>query len=85
MDNCINIVNLNVDAPTMEAASTAKLQPVRIEAGSMAFMFESSLMLSVSKWALSGPGGQVLQKDYYSKFVSRYLIRSCDLVSVNCI
>ena len=40
------------DADAHEKASNAKLEPQKIMTGSMAFMFESSLMLGVSEWAL---------------------------------
>lgn len=40
------------DAGTFEAASNADLAPKMVGAGSMAFMFESSLMLGVTDWSL---------------------------------
>ncbi|KAH8890094.1 Homogentisate 1,2-dioxygenase [Thozetella sp. PMI_491] len=40
------------DASTFEKASNAELKPQKIGEGSMAFMFESSLMLGVTKWGL---------------------------------
>lgn len=41
------------DASTFEKASGAQLSPTKIGEGSMAFMFESSLMLGVTDWGLS--------------------------------
>ncbi|PKS10910.1 hypothetical protein jhhlp_002668 [Lomentospora prolificans] len=41
------------DAATFEAASTADLAPQKVGSGSMAFMFESSLMLGVTDWSLT--------------------------------
>ncbi|CAK7229417.1 hypothetical protein SEUCBS140593_007237 [Sporothrix eucalyptigena] len=40
------------DASTWQKASEAVLQPQKIGEGSMAFMFESSLMLGVTQWGL---------------------------------
>jgi homogentisate 1,2-dioxygenase len=40
------------DADAFEKASHMELTPQKIMTGSMAFMFESSLMLGVSEWAL---------------------------------
>ncbi|KAH8680756.1 homogentisate-dioxygenase [Xylariales sp. PMI_506] len=40
------------DAGTFEKASSAELAPQKVGAGSMAFMFESSLMLGVTDWSL---------------------------------
>jgi homogentisate 1,2-dioxygenase len=40
------------DMQTFEKASTADLQPARVGEGSMAFMFESCLMLGVTEWGL---------------------------------
>ncbi|SPN99043.1 probable homogentisate 1,2-dioxygenase [Cephalotrichum gorgonifer] len=40
------------DAASFEGAREADLQPVKVGAGSCAFMFESSLMLGVSEWGL---------------------------------
>lgn len=39
------------DAQTFEKASGAELSPQKVGAGSMAFMFESSLMLGVTEWS----------------------------------
>jgi homogentisate 1,2-dioxygenase len=41
------------DSATFEKASNAALQPQKVGEGSMAFMFESSLMLGVTEWALN--------------------------------
>ncbi|KAK5215650.1 hypothetical protein LTR72_011303 [Exophiala xenobiotica] len=40
------------DAATHEKASSADLKPVKVGEGSMAFMFESCLMVGVTDWAL---------------------------------
>ncbi|PHH76177.1 hypothetical protein CDD82_4117 [Ophiocordyceps australis] len=40
------------DASTFEKASNADLKPHKVGEGSMAFMFESSLMLGVTEWGL---------------------------------
>jgi homogentisate 1,2-dioxygenase len=40
------------DSSTHEKASNAELKPVKVGEGSMAFMFESSLMVGVTDWAL---------------------------------
>lgn len=50
------------DAGTHEKASAAALIPQKIGAGSMAFMFESCLMLGVTKWGLKTC--KKVQKDY---------------------
>ncbi|KAI9190384.1 hypothetical protein H9P43_001818 [Blastocladiella emersonii ATCC 22665] len=52
------------DAPTFEKASNAALNPVRVADGTMAFMFESSLMMTVSKWALEE--SKKVQQDYWT-------------------
>jgi homogentisate 1,2-dioxygenase len=41
------------DSVTFEKASTAALKPMKVGEGSMAFMFESSLMLGVTDWGLT--------------------------------
>lgn len=51
------------DAKTFEGASVATLKPERVAEGTMAFMFETSLMLKVSEWALNSG---ILQSDYLS-------------------
>jgi homogentisate 1,2-dioxygenase len=40
------------DANTYQEGISAELQPVRVADGTQAFMFESSLMFKLSKWAL---------------------------------
>ncbi|CAN6667516.1 hypothetical protein TRVA0_039S00980 [Trichomonascus vanleenenianus] len=40
------------DAATFEKASSAELKPMKIGEGSIAFMFESSLMLGLSSWGI---------------------------------
>jgi homogentisate 1,2-dioxygenase len=40
------------DMQTFEKASTAELAPQKVGAGSMAFMFESCLMVGVTEWGL---------------------------------
>ncbi|XP_063150674.1 homogentisate 1,2-dioxygenase isoform X2 [Candoia aspera] len=49
------------DAECFEKASTSKQEPERIAEGTMAFMFESSLSLAVTKWGLTTS----LDKNYY--------------------
>lgn len=51
------------DAATFHAASVAPLHPVRVADNTLAFMFESSLMLGVTPWALEESGK--VQSDYY--------------------
>ena len=41
------------DADAHRGASEADLKPTKVGAGSMAFMFESSLMLGVTEWGLN--------------------------------
>lgn len=48
------------DAPTFEKASAAELGPVKFDAG-LAFMFETSLLLKLTPFALQAPH---LDKDY---------------------
>lgn len=50
------------DASTFERASNAELKPQKIGEGSMAFMFESSLMIGVTDWGLETC--QKVQKGY---------------------
>ncbi|KAJ3330994.1 hypothetical protein HDU76_004348 [Blyttiomyces sp. JEL0837] len=52
------------DVATFVKASADKLEPFQIKPGSLAFMFETCMMLSVSTWALKE--GTALQKNYYS-------------------
>ena len=40
------------DAATHERASGAELKPMKVGEGSMAFMFESCLMVGVTEWGL---------------------------------
>jgi homogentisate 1,2-dioxygenase len=40
------------DAATHEKASGAELKPAKVGEGSMAFMFESCLMVGVTEWGL---------------------------------
>lgn len=40
------------DATTHEKASNADLKPMKVGEGSMAFMFESCLMVGVTEWGL---------------------------------
>ncbi|KAG9229958.1 putative homogentisate 1,2-dioxygenase [Amylocarpus encephaloides] len=50
------------DSSTHEGASNSELVPRKIGAGSMAFMFESCLMLGVSRWGLKTC--EKVQSDY---------------------
>ncbi|KAG8429947.1 hypothetical protein GDO86_018787, partial [Hymenochirus boettgeri] len=51
------------DGDCFEKASKAKLEPERVADGTMAFMFESSLSMAVTKWGLETC--QRLDKNYY--------------------
>ncbi|XP_056155810.1 homogentisate 1,2-dioxygenase [Lampris incognitus] len=51
------------DADCFEKNSTANLQPERVAEGTMAFMFESSFSMAVTKWGLKTC--QKLDKSYY--------------------
>ncbi|KAI9310304.1 homogentisate 1,2-dioxygenase [Dichotomocladium elegans] len=51
------------DAKVFEAASNAKLDCVRVADGTQSFMFETSLTLSVSPWALRTSGK--VQENYW--------------------
>uniref|UniRef100_A0A8D0HEV9 Homogentisate 1,2-dioxygenase n=2 Tax=Sphenodon punctatus TaxID=8508 RepID=A0A8D0HEV9_SPHPU len=51
------------DAECFEKATAAKLQPERVAEGTMAFMFESSFNLAVTKWGLET--SHCLDKYYY--------------------
>ncbi|PKU31608.1 homogentisate -dioxygenase [Limosa lapponica baueri] len=51
------------DADCFEKASKAKLEPERVAEGTMAFMFESSLSMAVTKWGLQTSNR--LDKNYY--------------------
>ncbi|PGH35591.1 homogentisate 1,2-dioxygenase [[Emmonsia] crescens] len=50
------------DASTHRGASQAELSPTKVGDGSMAFMFESTLMVGVSEWGLKTC--QKVQEDY---------------------
>ncbi|KAK2733375.1 hypothetical protein FQN55_003388 [Onygenales sp. PD_40] len=50
------------DAASHHGASNAELKPMKVGSGSMAFMFESSLMVGVSEWGLKTC--QKVQEDY---------------------
>ncbi|KAL7746541.1 hypothetical protein RI367_008068 [Sorochytrium milnesiophthora] len=52
------------DAPTFQQASNAQLKPVRVADGTMAFMFESCFMMTVTRWALER--SQKVQDDYWT-------------------
>jgi homogentisate 1,2-dioxygenase len=60
------------DAASHQTASTAELRPQKVGGGSMAFMFESCLMVGVSAWGLSHC--QKVQDDYNTE--SWELLRS---------
>jgi homogentisate 1,2-dioxygenase len=51
------------DAKTFDMATKEDLKPMRVAEGTMAFMFESSLMLKTTAWAMEECGE--LQADYY--------------------
>uniref|UniRef100_A0A4W4F1U6 Homogentisate 1,2-dioxygenase n=1 Tax=Electrophorus electricus TaxID=8005 RepID=A0A4W4F1U6_ELEEL len=51
------------DADCFDKNSTANLQPERVAEGTMAFMFESSFSMAVTKWGLETC--QRLDKNYY--------------------
>ncbi|KAJ3142511.1 hypothetical protein HK100_002180 [Physocladia obscura] len=53
------------DTTTFINASKEVLKPVKLRPDGLAFMFETSLMMHVSKWALEDCGTD-LQKEYYS-------------------
>lgn len=50
------------DSLTFEKASNAELQPMKVGEGSMAFMFESCLMVGVTDWGLKSC--KKVQEDY---------------------
>jgi homogentisate 1,2-dioxygenase len=52
------------DAPTFKMASNADLSPTRVADGTQAFMFESCLLMTVSKWALEE--SKKVQDDYWT-------------------
>ncbi|KAF9355954.1 hypothetical protein BGX34_010172 [Mortierella sp. NVP85] len=51
------------DAPTFEKASTEELKPAYIAKGTQAFMFESSMQLQPTHWAIKESGK--VQHDYF--------------------
>jgi homogentisate 1,2-dioxygenase len=51
------------DAQTFEMASNDELKPVKVAEGTMSFMFETSLILKTSKWAMEHCGK--LQTNYH--------------------
>lgn len=51
------------DSTCFEAASKEDLKPVRVADNTMSFMFETSLMLRTTKWAMEG--SEKLQPDYW--------------------
>jgi len=53
------------DRTTFEEASSAELKPVRVADGTQAFMFETSLMMSLTEWALKQ--SNKVQADYVDK------------------
>ncbi|RKO90757.1 Homogentisate 1,2-dioxygenase [Blyttiomyces helicus] len=56
------------DRTTFEKASVDALAPIKLRPDGLAFMFETSHMLSLAPWALDKnlAGGRVLQDDYYT-------------------
>ncbi|KAI9104850.1 Homogentisate 1,2-dioxygenase [Phlyctochytrium arcticum] len=56
------------DRATFEKASNDELTPVKLRPDGLAFMFETSHLLSLTKWAVEKdqPGGKQLQDDYYT-------------------
>ncbi len=50
------------DSTTHEKASNAELKPMKVGEGSMAFMFESCLMVGVTEWGLKKC--KKVQEDY---------------------
>ena len=55
------------DRSTFEAASSIPLAPQKLDPNGLAFMFETSHILTLTRWAVDQGmcGGKVLQKDYY--------------------
>lgn len=51
------------DASCFEAASKEPLKPTRVAEGTMAFMFETSLSLAVTRWGQDTC--EVLDREYY--------------------
>lgn len=56
------------DKATFEAASEESLKPMRVAEGTMAFMFETSLMLRTTRWAMEESG--TLQANYHQAWKS---------------
>ncbi|KXN68802.1 Homogentisate 1,2-dioxygenase [Conidiobolus coronatus NRRL 28638] len=56
------------DHPTFEKASTAELKPTRVADGTQAFMFESSLMLRTTKWAMVR--SEAVEADYWKHWAT---------------
>ena len=53
------------DRECFEAATKAELRPERVAENSLAFMFESSLSMRATLWAVEGEGGQSIDKAYH--------------------
>ncbi|KAI9143238.1 homogentisate 1,2-dioxygenase-like protein [Paraphysoderma sedebokerense] len=69
------------DTAAFQKASVAKLEPVRVADGTMAFMFESCYMMSVTKWAFKE--SEKLQEDYWTHWqglVSNFEEKNKDVV-----
>jgi homogentisate 1,2-dioxygenase len=56
------------DHPTFDKASTAELKPTRVADGTQAFMFESSLMLRTTKWAMVR--SEAVEADYWKHWAT---------------
>ncbi|KAI8340485.1 homogentisate 1,2-dioxygenase [Chlamydoabsidia padenii] len=56
------------DAKVFDMASEAELKPVRVAENTQAFMFETSLMLSTTRWGLKTCGK--VQEDYYKAWMN---------------
>ncbi|KAJ1927201.1 hypothetical protein IWQ60_003130 [Tieghemiomyces parasiticus] len=56
------------DIHTVTTASTRELQPGRVADGTQAFMFETSMMLKVTRWALEG--SEKLDHEYYKAWLT---------------
>lgn len=56
------------DAAVFEAASNADLKPVRVGDRTQSFMFETSLILNITPWALKTCGK--VQEDYYKAWAA---------------
>lgn len=53
------------DRECFEAATKAELRPERVSEDSLAFMFESSLSMRATLWAVNGEGGESIDKTYH--------------------